>query len=183
MMIESPRLCLLSLTPDFYRLSLVGDAAAAETLLGCSIDPAWFQDRDIMEIRSRDLERDPTLLPWLLRGIVLKAGQRMVGYIGFHTRPGAEYLATLSPGGVEIGYTIFPAYRRQGIAREATLAMFDWAQREHGVSRFVASVSPENIASVRLVEGLGFRVIGGHNDEEDGYEDIYEHVVDRPASE
>lgn len=178
-MIESPRLRLPSFTPAFYRLSLAGEVAAAEALLGCSIDPAWFHDRDIMEMRSRDLERDPTLLPWLLRGVVLEAERQMVGYIGFHTRPGAEYLATLSPGGVEIGYTIFPAYRRQGFAREATLAMFDWAQREHGVSRFVASVSPENVASVRLIQSLGFQLVGGHQDETDGYEDIYERIYKR----
>jgi RimJ/RimL family protein N-acetyltransferase len=98
----------------------------------------------------------------------------MVGAIGFHTRPGAAYLAELSPGGVEFGYQVFTAYRRQGYAGEAATALMDWAHTQHGVNRFVLSISPENIPSLALAQKLGFTVIGAHIDEEDGPEDIFE---------
>jgi RimJ/RimL family protein N-acetyltransferase len=38
----------------------------------------------------------------------------------------------------------------------------------------VVSIRPDNIASRRLAEQLGFKQIGSHVDEEDGLEDIYE---------
>ena len=69
---------------------------------------------------------------------------------------------------------MFPAYRRQGYAREAVLAMFDWAQRDPAVLRFRATVSPENLPSRRLVTGLGFVEVGTQWDEEDGEETIFE---------
>jgi RimJ/RimL family protein N-acetyltransferase len=98
----------------------------------------------------------------------------MVGHIGFHTQPGAEYLRDLAPGGVEYGYTVFSAFRRQGYAREACEALMQWAYQEHQVTRFVVSIRPDNIPSRRLAERFGFKQIGSHMDEEDGLEDIYE---------
>jgi Acetyltransferase (GNAT) domain len=47
----------------------------------------------------------------------------------------------------EICYEVFPAYRRQGYAREAVLAMFGWSQDDPAVLRFRATGSPENLAS------------------------------------
>jgi RimJ/RimL family protein N-acetyltransferase len=98
----------------------------------------------------------------------------MIGHIGFHTQPGAEYLRDLAPGGVEYGYTVFSAFRRQGYAHEACEALMQWAYQEHQVTRFVVSIRPDNIPSRRLAEGFGFKRISSHMDEEDGLEDIYE---------
>ena len=98
----------------------------------------------------------------------------MVGNIGFHTAPNAEYLRPYSPGGVEFGYTVEPPFRRQGYAREASLALMRWAHEEHNVTRFVVSIRPDNIASQALAAGLGFARIGSHIDEVDGLEEILE---------
>jgi RimJ/RimL family protein N-acetyltransferase len=75
---------------------------------------------------------------------------------------------------LEIGYEVFPPYRRQGYAREAVLAMFRWAQLDPSVMRFRATVSPENAPSRNLVAGLGFTEVGTQWDEEDGEETIFE---------
>ena len=98
----------------------------------------------------------------------------MVGHIGFHTRPGEKYLEELAPGGVELGWTVFGRERRQGYAREAAEGLMEWARRFHGVTRFVVSISPANLASLELARRLGFKRIGSHIDEEDGPEDIFE---------
>jgi RimJ/RimL family protein N-acetyltransferase len=98
----------------------------------------------------------------------------MLGHIGFHTRPGEKYLEELAPGGVELGYTVFERERRQGYAREAAEGLMEWAHRLHGVTRFIVSISPANLASLELARRLGFRRIGSHVDEEDGPEDIFE---------
>jgi RimJ/RimL family protein N-acetyltransferase len=52
-------------------------------------------------------------------------------------------------------------------------ALVDWAHRTHAVTRFAASIAPGNIASRRLAEQLGFRVVGSHVDPEDGPEDVF----------
>ena len=96
----------------------------------------------------------------------------MVGHIGFHDQPGADYLREWSPGGVEYGFTVFSAHRRKGYAREASLALMRWAHDHHRVTEFVTTISPSNVASHALVADLGFVRVGSHVDEIDGVEDV-----------
>jgi len=169
------------MTADFLDASLAGDRDLMDDLLGAAVSPEWPDYRRVVQQRAEELRAEPDLRPWLLRAIVLRAERRMVGHIGFHTRPGQPYLDALAPGGVEFGYTVFPADRRRGYAREACLALMDWAYLVHGVTRFVVSVSPDNAPSLALVRGLDFEKVGAHVDEEDGPEDIFarHHVAPR----
>jgi RimJ/RimL family protein N-acetyltransferase len=97
----------------------------------------------------------------------------MIGFIGFHTLPGAEYLNSYARNSVEFGYTIFPDYRKKGYASEATQALMDWANSEHSVKHFVVSISPTNEPSLRLARKLGFLKVGSVMDPEDGVEDVF----------
>jgi RimJ/RimL family protein N-acetyltransferase len=175
--IRTPRLDLIPLVPSVLRAALAGEHAAARRLLGLRVPAGWPENRPLAEARLRELEADPGLLPWFPRAIGLRARRAMAGTIGFHERPGAARLRDLAPGGAELGYEVFPAYRRRGIAREACLSLMDWAEREHGVTRFVVRVAPANQASRRLAQGLGFRWIGSRLDEVDGYEDVFVRVA------
>ncbi len=56
-----------------------------------------------------------------------------------------------------IGYMIDPALHRQGIATEAVTAMLDFCVSELGLHRLQAFIHPDNRASIRLIEKLGFR--------------------------
>jgi [ribosomal protein S5]-alanine N-acetyltransferase len=173
--IQSTRLDMIPMTPEFMQAAFDGDLATAEATIGLTIPTDWLEEPDSwMRIRLEQLRADPGLQPWLLRAIGLRSERLMIGHIGFHTRPGADYLADLSPGGVEFGYTIFTRFRRQGYAREAAQALMGWAAREQGVTRFVVSISPQNLPSLGLAQQLGFQRIGSHIDEEDGPEDIFE---------
>ena len=58
---------------------------------------------------------------------------------------------------VEIGYIIDPAHHRRGIATEAVSAMLDFCFGELRLHRVQAFTHPDNIASRKLVEKLGFR--------------------------
>ena len=80
----------------------------------------------------------------------------------------------MSPGSAELGYTVFPRFRRRGYAFEACRALIGWARETHGITRFSLSISPANVASVALARKLGFRNIGSRVDEEDGPEDVFE---------
>lgn len=176
--IHSERLDLIPMTPAFLQASLDGDLAACEARIGLDIPADWLNKTGVMRRRLTQLQADPTLQPWLIRAVSLRQERVMVGYIGFHDQPGAAYLNELAPGGAEFGYTIFPRFRRNGYAREASLALMQWAHTEHGVTRFVVSISPTNTPSLNLAHQLGFTKIGAHIDEEDGPEDIFELKAD-----
>ena len=172
--IQSARLDLIPLTPAVLRALLAGSFRKAGELLGIAALTDWDISGYAIELRLSQLEANPGLQPWLLRAISLRERALFVGHIGFHTAPGAEYLADLSPGGVEFGFGVLEPWRRQDIATEASEAMMRWAREEHQVQRFVLSISPDNVPSLGLAAKLGFRKIGSHVDELDGPEDIFE---------
>ena len=174
--IRSARLDLIPFTREFLRASLDGDLAEAERLLGAILPKVWPDYPTTCLLRLNQLETDPSILPWLMRGMVLRSTNRVVGHIGFHDAPGAAHLRELSPGGAEFGYTVFGEYRRQGFAEEAAVALMHWARTEHSVTRFVVSISPENAPSLALAAKLRFRLIGSQMDEIDGPEDVFERV-------
>ena len=174
MTICSEWLELIPMSADFLRASLRRDTAAAEGLIQASVPMDWPDISDVLAFFLRKLENEPSLEPWLMRGMVLRSSRTMIGHIGFHSAPGADYLQPFSPAGVEFGFTVFPPFRRRGYAREASQALMDWAREVHGVQSFVLSISPDNIASQALAARLGFVRIGSHMDEEDGLEDILE---------
>ena len=107
----------------------------------------------------------------------------MVGDVGFHTPPGPDYLKNISPQGVEIGYEIFPAFRRRGVASEASRGLISWAFAEYQVSSFVAMVSVENTASLGVLSKLGFNRVGTHIDREDSFYEIFELAVSAETSD
>jgi RimJ/RimL family protein N-acetyltransferase len=171
--IQSKRLDLVSMSAEFLEASFSGNVAAAAKLLGTTPPEEWLQAQGWPHIRLEQLRADPSLQPWLLRAVILRSTGAMIGYVGFHTAPDPGYLQPVAPGGVEMGYTIYPAFRQQGYATEAVAALMAWAEREHGVRRFVLSISPQNLPSQRIAAHFGFRKVGSHMDEIDGLEDIY----------
>jgi [ribosomal protein S5]-alanine N-acetyltransferase len=170
--IRTNRLDLIVMTPDFLRASLRGDLREAEKHIGLTLPETWPDIQGVLTLRLGQLKSDPTLQPWLLRAIGLRSSREMIGHIGFHTSPGADYLKQWSPGGAEFGFTVFPPHRRNGYAREASLGLMQWARDVHGVMSFVVTISPHNEASMALAGGLGFKRVGAHRDEVDGSENV-----------
>ena len=171
--IQSQRLDLFLLDETALQQSLEAEKETLQKTLGVTVPLDWFEEKELITLRLNQIQREPEYQPWSVRAITLRDDRTMVGHIGFHTVPGADYLNTLAPNGVEFGYTIFRDFRRQGVAREAALAVMEWAHQQHSVSQFVLSISPNNVPSLNLARGLGFQKIGSHMDEEDGVEEIY----------
>ena len=167
--VSSERLDLEPMTLELMEALLRGDRESAQPMIGYRIPWNWPDgDEAVLRFRSTIARAQPETLPLLLRAMVLRVDPEvMVGRIGFHGPPDHE-------GVLEMGYKVFPEYRRRGYAREAVLAMLRWAQRDPGVRRFRASVSPENLPSRNLVAGLGFVEVGTQWDEEDGEEIVFE---------
>jgi ribosomal-protein-alanine N-acetyltransferase len=173
--VQSERLDLISMTPEFLRLSLEGNADRAGSLLNLLVPPGWPGEFEpAAKLRLRQLEADPRLQPWLTRAMRLRTTGVMVGVIGFHGRPGVEYPCPVAADAAEFGYRVFPEHQRQGYAREAAIALMRWAVQQQGVTDFVLSIRPDNVASQALAQGLGFVRRGSHIDDVDGVEDVLE---------
>jgi ribosomal-protein-alanine N-acetyltransferase len=169
--IRSERLELVSMSPEFIERLLDERRPEAEASGGFSLPDGWpdAHDRGFLALRLRQMRERRELQEWFVYAIVLPEGDRpMIGHAGFHGPPGANALK--APDAVEVGYMILESYRRRGYATEVVRTMVDWASSEHGIHRFIASISPGNEASLALVARLGFQEIGRHWDEEDGEE-------------
>ena len=165
------------MSPAFMRALVAGDIAVASREIGAAVPPDMPDDlANFLRYRMAQVEDDPTLVQWLGRAMVLtdEGGERrVIGTIGFHGAPDDHRR-------LEVGYRVEPEFRRRGFAREAIRSLFDWAAREHGIRRFIASVSPTNEASLALTAGLGFGQIGSQMDDIDGLELVFE--ADWPPS-
>jgi [ribosomal protein S5]-alanine N-acetyltransferase len=168
----SDRLDLVPLSLELMQALQRGDRKSAQQLAAYPIPADWPEGMEsVLRFRIAIAVDRPETLPRLLRAMVLRADPDVVvGRIGFHG-PADE------TGMLEIGYEVFPPYRRKGYAREAVVAMFRWAQLDPAVRRLRATVSPENEPSRNLVTGLGFTEVGTQWDEEDGEETIFERAA------
>lgn len=155
----------------FMRALIAREVPTAEREIGAVIPPDLPDQLErFVTYRLAQLVADPSILHWLARAMVLTDGdgqRRVIGTIGFHGAPDDQ-------GRLEVGYRIEPEYRRQGYTREAVRGMFDWAATEQGVHRFIASVRPDNEASLGLVRGFGFVQTGTQMDDVDGLELVLE---------
>jgi [ribosomal protein S5]-alanine N-acetyltransferase len=169
--IRSDRLELVSISPDFIAALLDERRGDAESEAALRLPDGWpdAHDRRFLNLRLRQMVERPEIQEWFVYAVVLPKGERpMIGHAGFHGPPGVN--AVKAPDAVEVGYSVFEPHRRRGYATEVVRALIGWASREHGIRRFIASISPENEGSLALVRRLGFHEIGRHWDEEDGEE-------------
>lgn len=72
-------------------------------------------------------------------------------FIGF---AGLKYLADRAE--TDLGFRLIQSYWGRGIATEASRPLLEYGFRELGLERIIALVFPENLASVRVLEKLGF---------------------------
>ena len=85
---------------------------------------------------------------WCATFYIQNAQGVIVGGCGFKGAP--------TEGEVEIGYAVAPAFREAGAGAAAVRRLLEIAARAPQVSHVVANVAPDNVASTRLVQRLGF---------------------------
>ncbi len=137
-----------------------GNATQVRELVDYSV-PADFPGiaaAEVLEIRRTQLAADPARAPWSVRAMVRREDRVMVGFVNFHGPPGVNDIE--AAGAAELGWTVFPAHRRQGYATETARRLMDWARAEYGVRRFISSTRPDNAPSLRVHDKLGFRRTG-----------------------
>jgi RimJ/RimL family protein N-acetyltransferase len=145
--IETERLMLSRLTADDaqFILQLVNEPAFVR----------YIGDRGVrtLDDARRYLEAGP-LASYARRGfgmyrVSLKAGDIPIGICGLIKRDGLE--------DVDIGFAFLPAYWDRGYASESAGAVMRSEAAALGLTRIVAITTPDNLASIRVVEKLGLR--------------------------
>lgn len=169
--IETERLVLRLVPLEGLAATAAKDKEATRQILG-PVPDDWFAEAWVSELRYNQLLADPAYGPWSIRAIMLKSSREIAGNMNCHAQPMLfEYNGERGPA-IEIGYTIFEPWRRQGIAHEAVQGLLAWAAPQ-GVRWVVLSIAPGNGPSLALARKLGARQIGSQIDELDGPEDIY----------
>jgi ribosomal-protein-alanine N-acetyltransferase len=142
------------------------DGAARETCL--RLPEFLLTEGWLWRIRLDQLDRAPEDEPWVA-WLAVRDGE-VIGHSGFHGRPDGW-------GEVEVAYTVLPVLRGRGLAGELLDALIAWCAARDDIRSMRASISPDNAASVALVQHRGFERVGEQIDEEDGLEWIFRRVV------
>ncbi|MBC7542930.1 MAG: GNAT family N-acetyltransferase [Candidatus Sericytochromatia bacterium] len=157
MIITTSRLELIALSLAMAQVP-VTDKAALATMVDGTVAEQWppeQMDEDAQRWLTEQLTVDPDQEEWLLWYLVHTEGteRRLIGTVGFKGRPDAD-------GTVELGYSVVPAYQRQGLATEAVLDLIDWALADRTVKRIVAETYPHLTPSIRVMEKCGMTLLG-----------------------
>jgi len=145
------------------------DRLVLRALRAEDLDPLWaiWSNEEVVRfLGGNPLSREETWRrtlaacgQWPVAGfgywiVELKADQRVVGQLGF-----ADFKRDMEPrleGLPELGYVFDTSVQGQGLAFEGCKAALEWANSELDASSYPAIISPENNASIRLAERLGF---------------------------
>jgi len=156
--IETPRLGLVSATPDMLRAEMC-ERAQLGAVLGVAIPSSWppqYNDLSTMQYMLDLIERDAANRGWGYY-YVLRHGSPgehgLIGGCGFKGKPDVS-------GVVEIGYSLLSEHQGRGYGTELVAGLVGYAFASATVSMVIAETLPPLIASIRVLEKNGF-VYGG----------------------
>ena len=129
---------------------------------------ACFGDLDAMQFwnfpASRTMGDTEKILTWLSKtsspydhlawAISERSNDQCIGMVNYNRRDARNRR-------LEIGYIVARKHQRNGIGSEAVQALLDYCAEKLSVHRLDALIHPDNTASIRLVERLGFHCEGG----------------------
>ena len=87
-----------------------------------------------------------------IEAVIERESGALIGWAGLAV---PHFLPEILPA-VEVGWRLASAYRGRGLATEAGAAAVEWGFTEGGLSRLVSIFEPENVASGKVMEHLGF---------------------------
>lgn len=107
--------------------------------------------------------REPGDPGWVQLSVVERASGRLVGDVGL-------YGVAAEPGVVKVGYTIAPAFQGRGYGTEAMRALVAFAFDALGAEIVRAYADADNVASHRVAEKVGMRLVERFRTVDDGQE-------------
>lgn len=166
--ISTERLRLVSLDEQTMLALIERDRERASSLQGLEITEEVLESLqpNFLALHLNRMRSQPSAWGWFVRLIVHDDDDVVVGNCGFH---GPVEIV----GRAEIGYFVLPRHRGNSFASEAALGLVAWARQE-GSPAVYATVAPSNLASLRVVEKVGFSRSGVQVDVADGEELVFE---------
>ncbi len=151
--IRTERLTIIPFARDLA-LAALRDRAELARRLGGSVADGWPGPgmAEYLPAYTGELAEQPERSAWV-RLALRTADRALIGDMGFHGPPDRQ-------GTVELGYSIAPAYRRQGYASEGARGLVAWAFAQPQVQRIIARCAPDNAGSIRVLEGARLRRVG-----------------------
>jgi ribosomal-protein-alanine N-acetyltransferase len=148
-----------------------GEIDTASSQLGLDIPADFAANVDIWTFMS-GLRSDPANEGWTMNAIV--RDDVIVGNAGFKGAPSHR-------GEVEMGYLVLEAHRRQGLAVTAARLLLDRVTLDPSVSRVIATIAPENAASIAVITSAGFSDAGDRIHERWGRQLVFSRDVTESA--
>ncbi|MBV5256905.1 GNAT family N-acetyltransferase [Synechococcus moorigangaii CMS01] len=174
----TPRLRLVALDTALACLQL-DDRKQFFRALNVSPEASWPPELNNTEsmTQTRDRLTDrPAEAGWHGWVFIMRwaddAPGRLVGNGGFYGPPDKS-------GTVEVGYSMLPSFREQGLATEAVQGLAGWAFSQPGVTAITARTLVSAAASRRVLEKSGFVMTGEDSSGQTGSLAIY--TLQRPA--
>ncbi len=173
----TPRLRLVALDRELARLQ-AEDEPEFFRVLNVNPEAAWppeLHDATTMQHTLSRLNASPDEAGWHGWVFIMRwadaAPGRLVGAGGFYGPPDPD-------GVIEIGYSMLPSFREQGLATEAVKGLAGWAFSQESVSAIKARTLADGRASRRVLEKAGFVFTGEDNDPQEGRIALYK--LERP---
>ncbi|MGD9947308.1 MAG: GNAT family N-acetyltransferase [Desulfobulbus sp.] len=156
MKISTDRLELVAATLDHVRAELESPERLATQLnaeVGFDWPPGEY-DRNAQEF---------------FRDCLQKGGSAVVGWYGWYAIRDDQYSELIGAGGylglpcengeVEIGFSIVNKWQSAGYATEMARALVINALADSRVQKIIAHTTPQNLASCKVLEKVGFKVV------------------------
>lgn len=153
--LETRRMRLVPATAPLVRAEIV-DRELLAGLLSAVVPEGWPPETvvDALPFFLDALEAEPHHVGWYAwYGLLREPGRTVLVGSGGFTGPPRD-------GVVEVGYAVLQSYQGRGYATEMVSSLVGWALAQPGVARVTATTAPENGASIRVLEKVGFRPAG-----------------------
>jgi ribosomal-protein-alanine N-acetyltransferase len=154
--LATARMRLLALDADAVEAWVARDAGRLTARTGARfalpLEAPPLVDDVLPFVRDR-LRALPDEVGWWCWLLVDRASGDAVGSVGFGGRPDEA-------GTVVVGYSVYEAHQRRGLATEAVRALAAWVLAQPGVVRLRATVPPWNGPSRQVATRVGMRQVG-----------------------
>ncbi len=148
--LETPRLLLKEINPENFNLIFkqLDDKKIIETL---SLKTNEELEREREKFLGGAARWDISFKNWL---IIDKESKKIIGRCGFHTWFTKHFKS-------EMGYMLTEeTFKRKGLMTEALREIVKYGLEEMELHRIFACISPDNVASLKIIEKLNFSYEG-----------------------
>jgi ribosomal-protein-alanine N-acetyltransferase len=131
--------------------AMMSDPEVVGQTIALEVHHEISETHDLLKAILNTYSEHPSI--WSIFAITQKSDNKFIGYCGYYSYASACKRA-------EIGYALGKEFWGKGIVPEACKALVQYGFKDLDLERIEATVYPENIGSVRVLEKLGMQLEG-----------------------